>query len=182
MVQTGANTASGGVQDGFANIGYQSRTPRAVARAASPPTARQSARAVIKAAAERPALGRRTGAAPPALSAAAMRRREVQYRADRHDLRRVDGTMAHVIMAFDVIEPHGPGDARKLIEIAREAPQVRVLVDVAQVALEVAVIDGVEADQRREEPYVGLGQPVAQQIAPAAAQPLLQPVQRPEQG
>ena len=49
-----------------------------------------------------------------------------------------------------------------------------------QIALEVAVIDGVEAHQRGEQPPVGLGDALADQIA-LPREPLLQRVQRREQ-
>ena len=67
---------------------------------------------------------------------------------------------AHVIVPLDVIHVHGLGDARHLIEVAQIVRQVRIVGDAAQVAFEVAVIDRVEADERGEQPPVGLGQRV----------------------
>ena len=90
----------------------------------------------------------------------------VQVGADRHDARRVQVRVAAVVVALDEVDVHGVGDAGHLIHVAHEPPEVRVVDDAAAVALEVAVVDGVEADQRREQANVGFGEPRARQIAP----------------
>ena len=96
---------------------------------------------------------------------AVMRRGEVELGAERHDAGRVHLALAAVVVPLDVIDADGLGDARHLIEIAEIIRQVRVVGDAAQVALEVAVIDRVEADQRGEQPPVGFGHPRAGEIA-----------------
>ena len=108
---------------------------------------------------------------------AVVRRGEIELGAERHDAGRVHLALAAVIVPLDVIDVHGLGDARHLIEIAQIVRQVRIVDDAPQVALEVAVIDRVEADQRREQPPVGLGQARAGEIA-LPRQPPLQLVER----
>lgn len=70
-----------------------------------------------------------------------MRRRVVDRRSHGHDTARVEGTMTAVIVPLDVLEVHGPGDAGHLIEAARVGPQVRVVDDAPDVALEMTEID-----------------------------------------
>ena len=62
----------------------------------------------------------------------------------------------------------GLGDPRRLVEIAQIVRQVRIVVDAAQVALEVADIDRIEAHQRREQPPVRLGLLRAHEVTVAA--------------
>src|ERR1700722_8670982 len=80
---------------------------------------------------------------------AVVRRAGLEYRPDRHDAGRVHVAMAAIIVPLDVIEVHGLGDARHLIKLTQVIRQVRIVDDPAQVALEVAIIDRVEADKRR---------------------------------
>ncbi len=89
-------------------------------------------------------------AEPPAV----VRQREVEQRTDRHDAGRVDVAVAAVIVPLDVIETDGVGDARHLIKIAQIIPQIWIVDDAPQIAFEVAVIDGVEANERREQPPI----------------------------
>ena len=98
-----------------------------------------------------------------------------------HDPGRIDPLLRLVVVPLDLHEVGGVAEAGALVEIPRVAPQVRVVGQPVQVALEVQVVDGVEPGQRREQPDVGLGQLAAEQ-EPAPAQPLLQRVQRGEQG
>jgi hypothetical protein len=69
---------------------------------------------------------------------------------------------------------------RPLVELARVGPQVRVVHDAAAVAAEVQVVDGVEAHERGEQAPVGLGDPVAGEVA-ARAEQLLEVGERLEQ-
>ena len=89
-------------------------------------------------------------------------------RSDRHDPRRIDRLVAHVIVPGDMVEIHRLRHAGHLVELARIAPEVRIVDQPPAVALEVAVIDRVEAEERGREPPVRLGQPVAHQVAAAA--------------
>jgi hypothetical protein len=58
---------------------------------------------------------------------------------------------------LDVIHVDGVGNAGRLIKLAQIIRQVRVVDDAAQIAFEVAVIDRVKTDQRREQPPIGFG-------------------------
>ena len=62
----------------------------------------------------------------------------------------------HVVMTLDVIEIDGIGDARLLIQIHQITLQIGIVDDTAQVALEMAVIDGVEPNERAKKPPVRL--------------------------
>ena len=73
--------------------------------------------------------------------------------------------MAHVVVALDVLHVHGPGDARHLVELAGIAPKIRIIDQAAPVALEVVVVDRVEAHQGGEGAPVGLGDARAGQVA-----------------
>ena len=77
-----------------------------------------------------------------------MRGREIDRRPDRNDASRVYLPLAAVVMPFDVINAHGLGYSRYLIEIARVIPQIRIVGDAPQIAFEMAVIDRVDLHQR----------------------------------
>ena len=89
--------------------------------------------------------------------------------------------MARVIVVLDVAEIDRLGHARPMVELAQIAAQRLVVPDLPQVALEVAEIDRVEADEGGEEPPVGFRQPLAAEVA-LAGEPRLEPVERLEQG
>lgn len=72
--------------------------------------------------------------------------------------------MAAVIVRLDVVQAHRACDPWDLIEVAQIVRQVRIIGDAAQVALEMADIDRVEADQRGEQPPIGLGDAVTDEI------------------
>src|SRR6185295_6035816 len=75
---------------------------------------------------------------------AAVRGHEIDLRTARDDAARVQLAMAAVIMPADMVEIHGLGHARHLVQLARIRPQVRIFDQLPAVALEVAVIHGVE--------------------------------------
>ena len=81
---------------------------------------------------------------------------------------------------FDVKEVDRLGDPRPMIELAQIALQSGIVGDLPQIALEVAEIDRVEADQRREQAPVRLGQPLAAEEA-LVGEPRLEPIERLEQ-
>ncbi len=60
--------------------------------------------------------------------------------------------MRHVVVAFDVVEVHRFSHTVVLIQIAEVRPQIRVVDNAPSVAFEMAVIDGVEPDQRGKQP------------------------------
>ena len=84
------------------------------------------------------------------------------FRSERHDASGIDLVVSHVIMALDVVEIHGVGDSIILIEIFEITEEVRVIGNAANVAFEVPMIDGVEADQCDEQPPIGLYDPGAE--------------------
>ena len=59
----------------------------------------------------------------------------------------IDVVMGDVVMPLDVVEVHGVGDAIGLVEVFEVAEEVRVVDDPPKVALEMAVVDGVEAHE-----------------------------------
>ena len=78
--------------------------------------------------------------------------------------------------------------SRHLIDFPGVVPQMRIVRQATQVALEQQAIDRVEADQCREEPQIGFGKPAANRPALAtkpgfqfvnAAKRLAKPARRP---
>ena len=61
------------------------------------------------------------------------------------DTGRIDVVVGNIVMPFDVVEVHGVGDAVGLVEVLEVAEEVRVVDDPPEVALEMSVVDGVEA-------------------------------------
>lgn len=47
-----------------------------------------------------------------------MRRHQILIRSDRHDARRIDRLVALIVVLLDVVEVHGLGDARNLVQVA----------------------------------------------------------------
>src|ERR1043166_7713227 len=91
---------------------------------------------------------------------------EFEFRADGHDARGIDVVVGEIVVPFDVVEVHSVGDAGMLIEVTQMAIEVRVIHDSAHVALEMAVIHGVEANERAKEAPIGLENAVSEQVAP----------------
>jgi len=75
--------------------------------------------------------------------------------AKRDDTGRIDVVVGDVVMPLDVVEVHGVGDAVGLIEVFEVAEEVRVVDDSPEVALKMAVVDGVEAHEGDEQAPVG---------------------------
>ena len=109
-----------------------------------------------------------------------MWREQVQRRTLGHDAGRVDGLVTGVVVVLDVGEVHGGCHARPLVQLTQPAMQARIVEDALLVALEVTVVDRVEADQGGEQAPVCLGQVLAGQVA-LPAQALFKPVQLAEQ-
>jgi len=87
---------------------------------------------------------------------------KVQSRADRHHTGRVDGVMTAVIVVLDVLHVDRLAHTGPLIKLTYVSPEVRVVDDPFQVALEVTVVDGIKSNQGREQTPVCLGDLVAQ--------------------
>src|SRR5690554_1013040 len=85
--------------------------------------------------------------------------------ADGDDAGRVDRRLAVVIVPLDLIELAGPTDGGHLIEVAHKAPDVRIILNTSNIALEVRVVDVGEADGGREHRDVRFGQLVSAQVA-----------------
>ncbi len=93
----------------------------------------------------------------------------------------VDGFVAGIIVPFYVLEIDRLAHVRPLVvEFAREGPQIRIIHQAAQVALEVAVIDRVESHQRREQTPIGFGNAGTAEIT-LAPEHSLEPIKGREQ-
>ena len=77
-----------------------------------------------------------------------MRFLQIEQRADRNDSSRINLSVRHVVMTLDVIEIDRVGDAGLLIQVHQIALQVWIIDDAAQVALEMAVVNRIEPDER----------------------------------
>ena len=106
---------------------------------------------------------------------------QIQYRASRHNARRVQMAVTAVVMGLDVIQADRAGHARHLVQLQHVVPQIRIINQTAQIALEMDNIDRIKANQGSEQAPVGLGQLRASQVA-LLAQASLQPVQAVKQG
>ena len=96
---------------------------------------------------------------------AVMRPGKIDNRPDRHDARRINFLVRHIIMTLDVIDADGLGDSRLLIEIEQVALQTRVIDDPAKIAFEMAVIHDIEPDQGAKQSPIGLDDSLLEQIA-----------------
>ena len=67
----------------------------------------------------------------------------------------IDVVVGDVVVPLDVVEVYRVGDAAGLIEVFEVAKEVRVVDDSAEVALEMAVVDGVEAHEGDEQAPIG---------------------------
>lgn len=86
---------------------------------------------------------------------------KIEVGADRNDGCRIDGAAALVIMALDVLEVDGLGDAGFLVNVSGVRGERQIIDYTRPVALEVVDIDRVRSHQRREEPNIGFGQKIA---------------------
>ena len=83
-------------------------------------------------------------------------------------------------MHLDMVEMYRLGHARDLIERARVVPQFGEIHQAVAIAFEVAVVDRIETQQRREEPPVCFGDLLAKQEG-LRAETALEPVKHREQ-
>ena len=93
-----------------------------------------------------------------------MRALQVQQRSQGDDASRVDIIVRHVVVPFDVVEIDRLGHARKLIEILEITGEMRVIDDAPEVAFEMTMVDGIEANERDEETPIGFDNLLAEQI------------------
>ena len=67
----------------------------------------------------------------------------------------IDVVVGDVVVPFDMVEVDGVGDAVCLIEIFEVAEEVRVIDNSPDVALEMAVVDGVETQEGDKQTPIG---------------------------
>ena len=67
----------------------------------------------------------------------------------------IDVVVGDVVMPLDVVEVHCLGDTVGLIEVFEVAEEVRVVDDPPEIALKMAMVDGVEAHEGDEQAPVG---------------------------
>ena len=72
-------------------------------------------------------------------------------RAKGHNSSRVDVAVGDVVMPLDVVEVYGVGDAVGLIKVFEVTEEVGVVDDPPEIALEMAVVDGIEAYEGNEQ-------------------------------
>jgi hypothetical protein len=82
-------------------------------------------------------------------------RHEPKLRSYRNDATRIQGGMALIVVALDMAEIHGRGDALDLEQGTHIVRKARIVGNPPDVAFEMADVDGIESDQRREQPPVG---------------------------
>ena len=80
---------------------------------------------------------------------------EILVGAKGDDTGRIDVVVGDVVVALDVVEVDGAGDAVGLIEVFEVIEEVGVVDDSPEVALEMTVVDGVESHERDEQAPVG---------------------------
>jgi hypothetical protein len=81
---------------------------------------------------------------------ATVRGGEVLVRADRDDAGGIDVVVGDVVVALDVVKIDGARDAVDLIEVPEVAEKIRVVDNPPDIAFEVAVVHGIEANERDE--------------------------------
>jgi hypothetical protein len=85
-----------------------------------------------------------------------MRSGQVLLRADWDNTGWVDVVVRDVVVPLDMVEIHSFGDTTGLVQVAKIAGEVGVVGNPSDIALEMAVIDRVEPNQRDKKPPVGL--------------------------
>src|SRR6266850_4282374 len=93
-----------------------------------------------------------------------------------HNPGSIQHPVTRVVVTFDVREVDRGTDLRQLIQRPCVVPEGRIFDQRTPIAFEVPVIDRIEANQRRKQADVSLGELIANEIA-MRGQPLLEPVQ-----
>ena len=109
-----------------------------------------------------------------------MRRIPIQNRIDRYDPLWIDAVVTEVIVPHDVIEVYGLRHSGPLIQFPRIGPEVRIVDNPFPVALEMQVIDEIEAEKGCSKTPVCLGDPISHEIA-MSREPFFKPIQRVKQ-
>src|SRR5215813_13692520 len=109
-----------------------------------------------------------------------MRGAEIEFGTERYDPARIEIGHAAVITELNRRYVDGLGDTCHLIDVAQIIRKIAIIGDTPQIALEVAVIDRIEAGQGRKQAQIGLGEAVVNKVA-LMAELLLDLVQSPKQ-
>lgn len=94
-----------------------------------------------------------------------MRFLQIKHRTEGNNAGRINLRVRHIIMTLDVIEIDGISDARLLIQIHQITLQIWIVDDTVQVALEMAVIHGVEANKSAKKSPVCFDNAVPKQVS-----------------
>jgi len=106
-----------------------------------------------------------------------VRLHEIQCRANWNNPRGIDVVMGDVVVALDVVEVHRLRDAWLLINIHQVPLQAFIIHDAPNVALEVPVINRVEANKRAKEPPIRFDDSCSEKVS-ARGQARLQLIER----
>ena len=90
---------------------------------------------------------------------------KINHRPQGHNLVGVHPWVAHVVMALDVVHIAGGFKGGLLVEIAQVAPEVGIVNNAVQVALEVDVVDRIKPIEGGKEANIGFGEAIATQVA-----------------
>jgi len=90
---------------------------------------------------------------------------EVYGGTNRHDARGINFIVRHIVVPFDMVEIHRLRNPFHLIKVLHVAEEIRIIGDASNVALEMAMIDGIKTDQCHEQPPIGLDERRAEEIA-----------------
>src|SRR3990172_2515012 len=105
---------------------------------------------------------------------------KVLFGANWHNAGGINVVVGDVVVPLDVVEVHGVGNAVGLIEIFQIAEEVGVVDDPSDIALEVAVVDRIEPNQRDEQAPIGFDELRSEEIA-SAGKPRVELIQRVEE-
>ena len=75
---------------------------------------------------------------------------EIKDWPNRHNVARIDFSMRHIVMTFDMIKVYRFGNAVVLIYIHQIALEIVVVADAAQTALKMDVVDDIETNEGAE--------------------------------
>jgi hypothetical protein len=81
---------------------------------------------------------------------------QIEDRPGGNDTVGINGVVAAVIVLLDVPQADSSSDPRPPVQLPSKSPEVGVIDQTPEIALEVSVINGVEADQGGEQSPVGL--------------------------
>ena len=95
-------------------------------------------------------------------SLALVRLSKIERGTERHNPGRVDIGVSDIVVPLDMINIDGLGDPGLLVKIAKVGVEIRIVDDSANVALEVAMINRIEADKRAKQPPIRFNDAIAE--------------------